>query len=109
MPQQPIRQIRRFVLTSNLPVFVVVDDKTYSIHVEGDPVSKQWRFFAKEVESAAAGQYLAYLLYFSGSKESLMKVLYTDGLELAHADPAYRFFVQLAKDGAATELPASDS
>jgi hypothetical protein len=101
-PQTPSAS-GRFILLAPLPVEVDWAGKAYRLHVEQEPVSKELRLFAKDVELERSGLYSAYLLATASKERDLNRRIFNDGIN-CESRPGYGMFSQLVKDGRARAL-----
>lgn len=96
----------RFVLLEESPLDVAVKGVSYRIQIEQESVSKEWRLFAVNLESAKAGNYSAWLLQTAASKEAIEKRMFCEGLEFNPNQGGFGIFKQLVRSGYAKELTA---
>ena len=93
----------RFVLLAPLPVEVGWAGKPYRLQVEQEPVSKELRLFAKDIEQERSGFYSAFLLATSGKQADLDRRMFNDGID-CEGRPGFGMFRQLVRDGRARAL-----
>jgi hypothetical protein len=93
----------RFILLAPLPVEVDWAGKVFRLHMEQEPVSKELRLFAKDVEQERRGLYSAYLLASAGKERDLSRRIFIDGIT-CESRPGYGMFSQLEKEGLAKAL-----
>lgn len=93
----------RFILLAPLPVEVGWAGKAYRLHVEQEPVSRELRLFAKDIEQERSGLYSAFLLATASKEADLDRRIFNDGIT-CESRPGYGMFSQLVKDGRARAL-----
>ncbi len=93
----------RFILLGPLPVEVGWAGKIYRLQVEQEPVSRELRLFAKDIEQERSGQYAAYLLATASKETDLDRRIFNDGIT-CDSRPGYGIFSQLVREGMARAL-----
>ena len=76
--------------------------------MDQEPVSKELRLFAKDIEQERSGFYSAYLLATAGKERYLERRIFNDGIT-GESRPGCGMFSQLVKDGRREGLVTPDS